>query len=68
MYTTYICIELPYEAREIVMLEGSGEDCTRELVEIPHHEASEGLAPRDNGIVEGIVHDIIDLGHERSRA
>ena len=48
------------------MFERSGEDCTRELVEIPDNEAIHGRTPRDNRVCEGIIDHLIGFGHKRS--
>lgn len=37
---TYICIELPYKAGEIVVLEGPGQQISGELSWLPHNETA----------------------------
>ena len=47
---TYICVELASKAREVIVLEESGEETGGKSLWIPDNEAVFGLAPRHNMI------------------
>ena len=37
---TYICVELPHKAGEVVVLEGTGQQISGELSWLPHNETA----------------------------
>nr|GMD73025.1 hypothetical protein Iba_chr12fCG14320 [Ipomoea batatas] len=60
-------IELSDEAGEVIVLEESGEEISREGVRIPDNEAVAASAPRNNTISTRIIHHFISLDQEWRR-
>uniref|UniRef100_A0A453LDK8 Uncharacterized protein n=1 Tax=Aegilops tauschii subsp. strangulata TaxID=200361 RepID=A0A453LDK8_AEGTS len=64
---TYVGVELPHEAREVVVLEVLGEQVPGELRRPPHHERRPVLAPRDHVVHRRVLDELVRLGQERRR-
>jgi len=64
---TYIGVELPDEAGEVVVLEVVREEVAGELGRAPHDEGGVVLAPRHDVVGAGVVHQLVRLGQERRR-
>lgn len=58
----YVSVELSDEAREVVMLEVVGQEISGELGRAPDDERRVVLAPGDDVVCGGIVHQVVGLG------
>ena len=58
----YISVELPDKAREIVVLEVSGEKTRCKDLGIPNDETVAPYTPRNNMVCCGIVDEVIGFG------
>jgi len=63
--TTYISVELPNEAGEVVVLEVPWQQHRPKYMRIPNYEAIVGGAPRHNGIRGWVINHVVRLGKER---
>ena len=63
---TYISIQLPDKAGEIVVLEVIWKQVSRKLGRPPHDEGGVVLPPRHNVISGGVIHEMISLRQEGS--
>lgn len=61
---TYISVELPNKAWEIVVFEVSWEEICGEWMRIPHNKAATSFVPRDYVIGSWVIHHVIGLGQE----
>jgi len=66
-HETYVGVELPNKAGEVVVLEVVGKQISGELRRSPHHKGGVVLSPRHNVVSGGIIHQIVSLGEKRSR-
>lgn len=64
---SYISIELPNKAREIIVLEVLGQEIPGELRRIPHDEGVIPGAPRHDRVRRRVIHHIVSLAEERGR-
>lgn len=68
MEDTYVSVELPDEAGEIVVLEVSREEVHHKRMRVPNHKAATCSAPRDYPISTRVIHHVISLVQKRRRA
>ena len=66
--TTYISVQLPNEAGEVVVLEVPWQQHCPKDMRIPNYEAIVGGAPRHNSICGWVINHVVCLGEERRRA
>ena len=64
---THVCVELPDEAGEVVVLEVLGQQVPREVRRVPHHEAGAAGAPRHDVVGRRVLHHLVGLDEERRR-
>lgn len=64
-WLTYVCIELPDETREVVVLEELWQQISGKLRRVPNNKALITGTPRHNRIGWSIIHHIVGLGKER---
>lgn len=64
-FSTYISIQLPNKAGEIIVLKILGQNISRKLQHVPDDEAVITLTPRHHWIRRQIVHHIIRLAQKR---
>ena len=64
---SYISVELPDKAREIVVLEVSGKKSRGKCLRIPHNKAVVPSTPRNNMVCVRILNEVISFCKERWR-
>jgi hypothetical protein len=64
---THICVKLPDEAGEVVVLEVVRQHVAREGGGVPDDEAVPGSAPGDDPVDSRLAHQVVGLGQERRR-
>lgn len=64
---TYISVELPDEAREVVVLEVIGKEIASKLRRTPNNKGSIFFTPGDDVISGRVVHQLVCLGEKGSR-
>lgn len=64
---TYICVKLPNKAREIIVLEVSGQKTHGKGLWIPNNEAIVATTPRNYMVCGSVLHDVVGFCEKRGR-